>query len=455
MQDLRASPDWRTVDGLLLALAGTLPILAELGTTSFSQSPHFYLLVPLIVLRLFLFHTYQLYDFEYHNGYFDVVYTTAGVMVVSGIAEVMLLFGAELYFYRQGNPLYAWISYRVPVYETIFGFLLTAGWRCLFVYYAYHVRKLQTRLLIIGAGEVGRTLAREVREHASLVYSVVGLVDEEPFAGRPDVLGPPADLGRILRENRVDEIIVTWHRDRLIQFLDECTALGVRVRLLPRFNEVVLGQLQINQIAGLPVVGLDAFARQSWHTSLKRVSDAVAAAVSLVVLLPLMLLVALAVRLESPGPILFRQVRVGRRGRPFTVVKFRTMVINAEPDGAPVLSSRHDPRVTRVGRFLRRTALDELPQFWNVLKGEMSLVGPRPERPQFVEQFSREFSSYPLRHVVRPGLTGLAQIYGRYDLAAEHKLRYDLAYINNASFFLDLRILLKTVRKTLTGSRAR
>jgi exopolysaccharide biosynthesis polyprenyl glycosylphosphotransferase len=455
MQDLRASPDWRTVDGLLLAFSGALPILARWGTDSLTSSPHFYLLVPIILLRLFLFHTYQLYDFEYHNGYFDIVYTTAGVMAASGILEVMALFGADYYYYRQGSPLWGWISFRIPVYEVMLAFLLTAGWRCAFIYYAYHVKKLKTRLLIVGAGGVGRTLGEEISEHAALVYAVVGYVDEPPRAGEPEVLGTLQDLENVIREHNVDEILVTSHRDHLVEILDKCTASSTRVRLLPGFNEVVLGQMQISQIAGLPLVVLDAFARQNWQTSLKRSVDTIASAVSLVLLSPVLLLVGLAVRLDSPGPILFRQVRVGKGGKHFKVIKFRTMIQDAEPDGAPVLSSKHDPRVTRVGKFLRRTALDELPQLWNVLKGEMTLVGPRPERPQFVEEFSREFPSYPLRHVVRPGMTGLAQIYGRYDSAAEHKLRYDLAYINNLSFFLDLRILLKTIRKTLTGSRAR
>jgi exopolysaccharide biosynthesis polyprenyl glycosylphosphotransferase len=455
MHDLRASPDWRTIDGLVLALAGSVPVLAEFGTTSLSESPHFYLLVPLILLRLFLFHTYQLYDFEYHNGYFDVVYTTAGVMAVTGILEMAALFGAELYFYRQGITMWGWISYKVPVYEAALGLVLAAGWRCGFVYYAYHVKRLKTRLLIVGTGEDGRRVAREVREHAALVYEVVGFVDEPPHAEESEVLGTLEDLEEIIRWHEIDEALVTWHRAHLLQLLDTCTSLGVRVRLLPEFNEVILGQLEITQIAGLPFIGLDAFVRQSWQLSLKRVIDVVASVFALALLLPVMLAVALVVRLDSSGRILFRQVRVGRRGKHFTVIKFRTMVENAEPDGAPVLSSKHDPRVTRVGRILRRTALDELPQLWNVLWGEMSLVGPRPERPQFVEDFSREFPSYPLRHVARPGMTGLAQIYGRYDSAAEHKLRYDLAYINNVSFFLDLRILLKTIRRTLTGARAR
>jgi len=459
MRDLRVSPDWRTIDGLLLAVAGALPVLIVQRTASLHDSPHFYLLVPLIVFRLFLFHLYHLYDFEYHNGYFDVVYTTAGVMAVSGVVEIFLLSGAELYLLRHpDSPFYdfrAFISYRLPVYTVVIGFVLTAGWRCAFIYYAYHVKKLQTRLLIVGAGEIGRDLGRAIANHSSMVYELVGYVDDSTRNGDGDVLGPPERIGELVEEHKVDEVLVTWHRGKLIEILDECTKRGIRVRLLPAFSEVVLGQLHITQIAGMPMVGMDAFSHKVWQSRLKRAFDVLASASALIVFLPVMGVVALAVRLGSPGPIFYRQTRVGRGGKHFDVIKFRTMIQNAEKGGAPVLATENDPRVTRVGRFLRRTALDEIPQFWNVLKGDMSLVGPRPERPEFVAEFSEEFPAYPLRHIVRPGMTGLAQIYGRYDLPAEHKLRYDLAYINSGTVFLDMRIMLKTVRKTLTGSRAR
>jgi exopolysaccharide biosynthesis polyprenyl glycosylphosphotransferase len=460
MRDLRASQDWRIVDGVILAVTGAIPILVRFKLISYEASPHFYFLPLIVFFRLLLFHVYHLYDFEYHNGYFDVVYTTAGVMGFSMVAELFLVSGSELYFLRQPteSPLYEYaffMSYRIPIYSAFFGFLLCAGWRCAFIYYAYHIKKLKTRVLIVGAGEVGQTLGEDIKTHASLVYEVVGYVDDEEYAGKEDILGTPEDLEKLIQEHNVDEVLVAWHRRRLVEILDECTRLDVRVRLLPAFNEVILGQLHILQIAGMPLVSTNAFSHRAWQSNLKRAFDLAFSGVALILLSPVMALVALAVRLTSRGPVFYRQVRVGRGGEHFKVNKFRTMVQNAEKDGAPVLATQNDPRVTPIGRFLRRTALDELPQFWNVFAGQMSLVGPRPERPKFVAEFSEEFPEYPLRHIVRPGMTGLAQIYGRYDLAAEHKLRYDLAYINSGTFFLDLRIILKTIRKTLTGSRAR
>jgi exopolysaccharide biosynthesis polyprenyl glycosylphosphotransferase len=224
---------------------------------------------------------------------------------------------------------------------------------------------------------------------------------------------------------------------------------------MPDLNEVVLGQVHISQIAGVPLIELKALGKYGWFAMGKRIADLVFALLFAVPVLAVSPFVALAIRLDSPGPVLFRQERVGWGGRHFFVYKFRTMIQDAEAKVGPVLSSRDDPRVTRVGRILRRTRMDELPQIINILKGEMSVVGPRPERPHFVEDFMRQFPSYSFRHMVRPGMTGLAQIYGRYDSSAEQKLRYDLAYINNLSFFLDLRILAKTFRRALTGSRAR
>ena len=164
---------------------------------------------------------------------------------------------------------------------------------------------------------------------------------------------------------------------------------------------------------------------------------------------------AAAIRLDSPGPVVYRQTRVGEGGRLFELINFRTMVVNAEADTGPVLATAHDPRITRVGRLLRALRLDELPQLINVLRGEMSLVGPRPERPEFVEQFRKTIPGYDLRHLVKPGITGLAQIRGRYDTPAEDKLRYDVAYVFLWSALLDLKIMLQTFGIMLTPERAR
>ncbi|HQH74799.1 MAG TPA: exopolysaccharide biosynthesis polyprenyl glycosylphosphotransferase, partial [bacterium] len=204
-------------------------------------------------------------------------------------------------------------------------------------------------------------------------------------------------------------------------------------------------QVNIGPVAGVPLITVHPEAANDFGAYGKRIFDLVFGLLFLLLLWPVFGLIALVIKLSSPGPVLYRQERVGRDGKWFTIYKFRTMYVNAETETGPVLSWDKDPRVTPVGRFLRHWRLDETPQLFNVLAGEMSLVGPRPERPEFVEIYKREIQAYRLREAVRPGMTGLAQIHGFYNSPVEHKLRYDLAYINSMSLLLDLKILFNTL----------
>ncbi len=222
-------------------------------------------------------------------------------------------------------------------------------------------------------------------------------------------------------------------------------SLGREVFLVPHFYDILLLNARVGQVDDLPVLEVSPLGLTPVQQAVKRVLDVLVAAAGIVLLAPLMLLLAGLVRLTSPGPALYRQERVGWGGRTFTLYKFRTMVQDAEAATGPVLAAADDSRVTRVGRWLRATRLDELPQLFNILKGDMSLVGPRPERPHFVARFSDELPDYAHRLLVRPGLTGLAQVMGRYSTNAADKLRYDLYYVRNYSLLLDLQILLHTL----------
>ena len=215
-------------------------------------------------------------------------------------------------------------------------------------------------------------------------------------------------------------------------------------------NDVSLNSQALLEPAGARVV--PQAARR--YLRLKRWFDVAAASLLLLFSLPVMAAAMLCIYIESPGRVLYRQERVGYQGRPFTIVKLRSMRLDAEKDG-PQWAQKHAPRVTRVGAFLRSTRIDELPQLWNVVRGEMSLIGPRPERPMFVEQFSRDIPGFANRLLMKPGLTGGAQVNGGYDISPEKKLELDLYYIRNASFWLDLRILVRTVKVVLTGDGAR
>ncbi len=225
------------------------------------------------------------------------------------------------------------------------------------------------------------------------------------------------------------------------------------ILLLPNAREVILASSRLLDDSDRLLLEIRARACELPAVVLKRVIDIVISVIGLVLLLPICLMAMLAIRLDSPGPVLYRQTRVGQGGRPFELIKLRTMVDRAEEQTGPVLAARDDPRITRVGRWLRAFRIDEIPQLVNVLRGEMSIVGPRPERPEFVEEFRKTIEGYDLRHLVKPGITGLAQVHGDYDAAAEDKLRFDLVYVFLWSPVLELKIILQTIGIMLTPAR--
>lgn len=225
------------------------------------------------------------------------------------------------------------------------------------------------------------------------------------------------------------------------------------VSLVPDFYEIMLAGAEMEQIGEFPVYEMKRL-RGFRYKTLKRITDIVVSAFGLLITLPFTLLTAIAIKLESKGPIFFKQERMSKDGQTFNVYKFRTMVNNAEKHTGPVLADENDSRVTKVGNFLRKTRIDEIPQLINVLKGDMSLIGPRPERPHFVEKFEKDMPEYKYRHRVKSGITGLAQIFGYYSSDPEDKLRLDLIYANKASVIFDLKILLHTIKVMLMGHKA-
>lgn len=306
------------------------------------------------------------------------------------------------------------------------------------------------KVLVVGAGKVGHLVAERLEQQG---HVVVGFADDGAVAtgnGWP-VLGDRNSVSRLVREHRVDQVIVAYAPTWQERLVEELTAsnLGVQVAVVPSHYEALLRTPRVSSLGGVAVANLTEPRGRVWDGA-KRVLDIAGAATGLVLTSPLLLVIAGAVRLTSPGPVFYSQERVGKRGRAFRLHKFRTMCENAEATTGPILSpGKTDERLTPVGRVLRRTRLDELPQLWNVLRGDMSLVGPRPERPCFVRQFAEQTPLYSLRHEVRPGITGLAQIYGGYLTDARDKLRFDLIYLSHRSLWLDLKILFETARVVL------
>jgi len=417
-----------------------------------------------------------------------VAWALRGV-VVAGVLQVCLHYG-DLYDLRTlsdrrdlliglvralgaASVILAIVYYAIPdlvigrgvfALATLFIITLIAGWRIAFEWLSIRGRPAE-RLLIVGTSGAAVTLARELFERRSeLGVEIVGFVDSDPalvgsHVVNPGVIGTVSDIPGIVRGRRVDRVVVSLANARGKLNMDELLAMklndGVRFDHLASVYEQYTGKIAVENLRPSWMIFSDGFRKSAALEVIKRWSDILLASIALILSAPFMAGSALALRFSSPGPILYSQQRVGKDGVPFTIYKFRSMRVDAEALTGAVWSQENDPRVTPVGRFLRRTRLDELPQLWNVLKGDMSFVGPRPERPEFVAGLTRQVPFYGQRHVVRPGLTGWAQVRHRYGSSvddAQEKLQYDLFYIKHLSMPFDIFIILETVKTVLVRS---
>lgn len=318
-------------------------------------------------------------------------------------------------------------------------------------------------ICIVGAGELGREVALRLQRAPWSGLSLRGFYDDAPELAGTTVNGVPV-LGNIDRLSRdldrggLDQVWIALPlraEERIRRLVAELRAYPVQVRYVPDIFGFQLLRHSFSEVAGMPVIGLTETPMEGGQRLLKALEDYVLGALALVVVSPLLLAIAMGIKLSSPGPVLYRQRRITWNGRPFTMLKFRSMQVGAEKASGPVWSHRGDPRTTRLGAWLRRFSLDELPQLFNVLAGEMSLVGPRPERPEFVARFRQEIPGYMQKHMVKAGITGWAQINdlrGSSDLGK--RIQYDLYYIDNWSLWFDLRILALTLWHVLTSRHA-
>jgi exopolysaccharide biosynthesis polyprenyl glycosylphosphotransferase len=324
--------------------------------------------------------------------------------------------------------------------------------------------------LVVGAGRVGRLTARRLLEHPELGLQPVGYLDKEPLEGAADdelpVLGASWDLDRVVEEHGVRHVVLSFStapQSVLLAVMQRCQELGVEVSMVPRFYEKVVGHVGVEYLGGIPLITAQPTNPRSWQFAVKYAADRLVAAFLLVLVAPVMLTAAVGVWATMRRPIFFRQARAGRDGRVFEMLKFRSMreprdderdALELAPGTAPG-GVEGDDRRTRFGAFLRRTAVDELPQLWNVLRGEMSLVGPRPERPAYVERFSAQIYRYGERHRVKAGITGWAQVHGlRGQTSLADRVEWDNYYIENWSLWLDVKILLLTVLAIVRPSPA-
>jgi exopolysaccharide biosynthesis polyprenyl glycosylphosphotransferase len=322
--------------------------------------------------------------------------------------------------------------------------------------------------IIVGWSDKAFKLCDMVIKYPTLGYKVIGFVkgvgkntSEQPAKGTDyreiPILGNIKNIAHLIKEYDVHEVLIgldTTEHEQLIDLMRQCDVIDVGMKIMPDLYDIVSGQARISSLYGLPLMEVRPQLMKPWEEVAKRTLDFTFSFFVLVLGLPAWIFVAILIKFDSRGPILYRQIRVGKNGEHFKMFKFRSMRIEAEKHSGPVWAGKNDPRVTRIGRILRKSHIDEIPQFINVLIGDMSLVGPRPERPFFVEKLTKEIPLYNHRHRVRPGITGWAQVKHKYDESVEDvraKVKYDLFYIENISWRLDLKILVNTLYVMIAG----
>ena len=401
------------------------------------------------------FYLYDLYDFVVMHDRRELVLRLIQALGLAWIALAIVFYLLPQLMLGRGISLIA-----LPL-----ALALMVAWR-ISIHWLLGHPSVGERILIVGSGTAAVEIAREVLERRDAGYRIVGFVDNDPaLVGKsiinPRVIGVTTDMAAIVKRENIDRIIVAQGERRgqfpTRQLLDLSLGGHVAIEEGASFYERTTGRVHLNMMRPSWLI----FSGRGRQARLSGVARAFlhrgVAFVGAIVSLPIALLTAILIKLESPGPALYKQERVGQNGRPFTIMKFRSMRVDAERDG-PVWAQTGDDRTTRVGRVIRKIRVDEIPQFWNILKGEMNFVGPRPERPHFVAQLAEEIPFYEQRHLIPPGLTGWAQIkypYGSSIEDARQKLQYDLYYIKNQSLVLDAVILFETVKTILFGRGAR
>jgi exopolysaccharide biosynthesis polyprenyl glycosylphosphotransferase len=430
---------------------GLLPV--PLGTPPLG--PYVAALPLVIGLGLFVFQQIGLYHRRRVGGLLRDVLQGA-----KGVALLSVLLAAIAFFYRD----FSFSRTFLVLNATATGILFVAGRQgAAAVHRALRARDIGVeRVAIAGEGEVADRLATRIAAGAGSGMRLVARLTADDWADPAAESGAlalrPLRVRSLLRTNRLDRLIIadaSLSSDERLELVEICQGEGARCDFVPDLFEVMLGRARLDEIGGVPLVGSRLHPLGRIDRVQKRTLDIVGSALGLVVLSPLLAFTALLVKLDSRGGALYRQRRLGRDGREFDLWKFRSMPIGAETGSGPVRNTKGDTRATRLGRVLRRTSVDELPQLWNVLRGEMSLVGPRPERPFFVESFRERIPRYLERHGVKSGLTGWAQVNGlRGDSSIEDRTRFDIWYVENWTLALDLKILLLTALRFLFQEEA-
>jgi exopolysaccharide biosynthesis polyprenyl glycosylphosphotransferase len=383
------------------------------------------------------------------DEFFKIIYYNIFAMLIS---VALLTLGLPTFVYHRPLVLIA-----VAVNIVLMTMLRTIHAQVQWLAQAHGVG--DDRVLVVGTGEVGQMLMQKILQNRKLGYHVMGFIDSGKHVRHKKVMGVPVlgtlvDIPAVIEQYGIDEVVIgmpeSSHQE-LVGIISLCEREKVGIRVFPDVFQIMASEVGIGDLGGLPLLTMRDVALQGWKLTVKRGMDVVLSAIALVVLSPFLLLAALLVKLDSPGPIFYIQERMGLDARPFKMIKFRSMRMDAETNG-PGWTTPDDPRRTKLGSIMRRFNIDELPQLINVLIGDMSLVGPRPERPVYVEQFRQSIPRYMDRHREKAGITGWAQVNGlRGDTSIIERTKYDLWYIENWSLALDIKILIRTVVQWVLG----
>ncbi len=449
-------------DFLSLLFAALLYLTLRAGTGVFNYIfvPDFY--IPILILYIYwllIFFFVGLYQSWFASSRFDEISSLFKATFIGIIILFVIIFIDDF-----THNVSSTSRFLIFIYWGI-SFVFVSTGRLIF-------RGVQRNLLIKGIGRRNALMVgfnkdsnevhKQINSHRALGLDVVGYLATNPenvgksFLGI-DVIGKAEEIEKYIGEKNIKEVIVAFdkHYDELLlSIINKCEDKNVAVKIVPDLFELLSGQARTNQLYGFPLVEVNPRLMPEWEKKAKRLFDILISFLILILTFPLLVIIGIAIKLDSEGPVFYKQERCGIGGKIFKIYKFRTMKKDAEKLSGPVWSQKNDPRITRVGKFLRKVRMDELPQMLNILKGEMSLVGPRPERPFFVEKFALEIPYYKRRLRVKPGVTGWAQVKHKYDENIEDvktKLKFDLFYIENMSLRMDLKILIRTIFVVLFG----
>ncbi len=425
--------------------SGLMPV--EKGIPPFSI--YFYLIIPILFIWGFVFKTFGLYRPKRISPHLNEIFDIVKACIFSVLILISITFFFRQYEYSRLVFLVFWIM-------TIISLSLE---RVAFREVLRYMRRKGHNLryaIIVGTGSLANDIFNRIELHPELGLKIKGFLSQDESAvgsvinGIP-VIGTYKDIGKIIIDKDIDQVITALPIEQhalTVELLKDIGNEMVDIKVVPDLCEFMTLRGGIDELDGLPIISLQDTPLYGWNIVIKRTFDIIFSVAAIIITAPIIALIAILIKIISHGPVFYKQERMGLDGKKFITYKFRTMMVNAEENTGPVWAKENDERKTTIGTFLRRTNLDELPQFFNVLKGDMSIVGPRPERPVFVEQFKKSIPQYMLRHKMKAGITGWAQINGwRGNTSIEKRIEYDLYYIENWSLMFDIKIILMTIWK--------